>query len=74
MTRRLVLATFLIACVLAGAADATQLKIATLAPDGSFWMTEVKKGAEEITQATEGRIKIRVYPGGTMGNDQAVLR
>jgi TRAP-type C4-dicarboxylate transport system substrate-binding protein len=53
---------------------AAQLKIATVAPDGSFWMTEVKKGAQEIEKATEGRVKLRVYPGGTMGNDQAVLR
>lgn len=71
---RLFLAAVLIACVWAGSADATQLKIATLAPDGSFWMTEVKNGADEIEKATEGRVKIRVYPGGTMGNDQAVLR
>jgi len=74
MTRRLILTTLLIAGVAAGTAVAAQLKIATVAPDGSFWMTEVKKGAEEIEKATEGRVKIRVYPGGTMGNDQAVLR
>lgn len=68
---------FIVAAAMLGFAAnslAAQLKIATLAPDGSFWMTEVKKGAEEIEKATEGRVKLRVYPGGTMGNDQAVLR
>jgi len=74
MTRRLIITTLLIAGVAFGSAEAAQLKIATVAPDGSFWMTEVKKGAEEIEKATEGRVKIRIYPGGTMGNDQAVLR
>lgn len=74
MTRTLLIATLVIACAGAMTADAAQLKIATLAPDGSFWMTEVKKGAEAIEQETEGRVKLRIYPGGTMGNDQAVLR
>lgn len=64
----------MITCAAIGTAHAAQLKIATVAPDGSFWMTEVKKGAQEIEKAAEGRVKLRVYPGGTMGNDQAVLR
>ncbi len=68
------LAALVIVCAAIGTADAAQLKIATVAPDGSFWMTEVKKGAEEIEKATESRVKLRIYPGGTMGNDQAVLR
>ena len=71
------LTPFLVAFAMIGIASesaAAQLKIATLAPDGSFWMTEVKKGADEIEKATEGRVKLRVYPGGTMGNDLAVLR
>lgn len=74
MTRPILIATLVIACAGAIIADAAQLKIATLAPDGSFWMTEVKKGAEAIDKATEGRVKIRIYPGGTMGSDQAILR
>ncbi len=71
---RLFLAALVLVCAAIGSADAAQLKIATVAPDGSFWMTEVKKGAEEIEKVTEGRVRLRVYPGGTMGNDQAVLR
>ncbi len=74
MIRKLLVALILIGGTAFDAAAATQLKIATVAPDGSFWMTEVKRGAEEIAVATEGRVKVRVYPGGTMGNDQAVLR
>jgi len=53
---------------------AVQLKIATLAPDGSFWMKEMHKAAGDIEKATSGRVKLRLYPGGTMGNDQAVMR
>lgn len=56
------------------AAEAAQLKIATVAPDGSFWMTEARKAGEEISERTHGRVTFRFYPGGTMGDDGAVLR
>jgi TRAP-type C4-dicarboxylate transport system substrate-binding protein len=54
--------------------DAVQLKIATLAPDGSFWMNEARKAADEVADRTDGRVTFRFYPGGTMGAEDAVLR
>jgi len=69
---------FVIAGLLCGLSSipvsGAQLKIATVAPDGSFWMKEMHKAADEIEGITGGRVKLRLYPGGTMGNDQAVLR
>lgn len=61
-------------CSISPAAEATQFKIATVAPDGSFWMTEAKKAAAEISDRTYGRVTFRFYPGGTMGDDSAVQR
>ena len=55
-------------------AQALTLKIATLAPAGTSWMKEMKKGAKEINSRTDGRVKIKFYPGGVMGNDQSVHR
>jgi TRAP-type C4-dicarboxylate transport system substrate-binding protein len=55
-------------------AQTTNLKIATMAPDGSFWMKELQKAADEIERRTAGRVAIRFYPGGTMGSDTAVMR
>jgi TRAP-type C4-dicarboxylate transport system substrate-binding protein len=55
-------------------AQAALMKIATLAPDGSEWMTELHKGADEIAQRTDGRVKLRFYAGGVMGSDRVVLR
>jgi TRAP-type C4-dicarboxylate transport system substrate-binding protein len=55
-------------------AGATTLKIATLAPAGTTWMKEMKAGAKLIKQRTEGRVKLKFYPGGVMGNDQSVHR
>ncbi len=50
------------------------LKIATLPPDGTAWMKEIRKRAEEIEQRTAGRVQFKFYPGGVMGNDASVLR
>ncbi|MCG7975853.1 MAG: TRAP transporter substrate-binding protein DctP [Candidatus Thiodiazotropha taylori] len=52
----------------------TTLKIATLAPDGTSWMKQMRAAAKEIHEKSEGRVKIRFYPGGVMGNDNSVLR
>jgi TRAP-type C4-dicarboxylate transport system substrate-binding protein len=53
---------------------AATLKIATIAPDGTNWMKQMRAAAKKIEQSTEGRVKLRFYPGGVMGNDNSVLR
>ena len=63
-----------LAVVLAAPAEAVVLKVATLTPDGSVWMRTMRKGAEEVAQATDQRVRFKFYPGGVMGNDRAVLR
>lgn len=50
------------------------LKIATLAPDGSSWMRELRVASKEIETTTQGRVVIKFYPGGVMGPDAVVLR
>ena len=60
--------------VFSPAAAAKTLKIATLAPAGTSWMKQMKEGARIIKQRTEGRVKIKFYPGGVMGNDKSVHR
>ena len=55
-------------------AVATTLKIATLAPDGTSWMKQMRKGAEEIREKTGGRVKIKFSPGGVMGNTATVMK
>ncbi len=53
---------------------ARTFKIATLSPDGSFWITTMKAAASDIAAKTDERVKFRFYPGGVMGNDRAVLK
>jgi len=53
---------------------AATLKIATIAPDGTRWMQEMRDGAEAVAERTAGRVKVKFYPGGVMGNDATVMR
>ena len=68
------LAGLLSAWLFATPAGAADLKIATVAPDGSSWMQQMRAGAGEIKTRTGGRVVIKFYPGGVMGNDAQVLR
>lgn len=69
------IAIFLLACAAgAPAFAATQLKIATLAPQNSQWATDFKAGAAEIREKTEGRVKLKFYWGGAQGAEAKVLQ
>ena len=61
-------------CLLSPLSQAATLKIATLAPDGTTWMKEMRKAAKNIKKETEGRVKIKYFPGGVQGSDKSVLR
>lgn len=50
------------------------IKIATLAPDGSAWMRELRAAATDIQTSSQNRVQVKFYPGGVMGNDSVVLR
>jgi TRAP-type C4-dicarboxylate transport system substrate-binding protein len=50
------------------------IKIATVAPDGSAWMRELRAAAAEVAAGTQNRVTIKYYPGGVMGSDTVVLR
>ena len=60
--------------VFTSTAHAVTFKMATLSPDGSVWMSKLREGAAEIKKLTDGRVKFKFYPGGVMGDSNAVLR
>ena len=65
----------LLALLAAPGVSAQQVvKIATLAPDGSSWMRELRAAATEVQQGSQGRVQVKFYPGGVMGTDAVVLR
>jgi len=65
---------FALAGLLGDAAAATTIKIATIAPDGTAWMREMRASAEAVKKRSEDRVEIKFYPGGVMGDEPTVLR
>jgi TRAP-type C4-dicarboxylate transport system substrate-binding protein len=74
MNRLFKLAVTLCLAALPALASAQVIKIATVAPDGSAWMKELRAAAAEIKSGTQGRVEVKYYPGGVMGTDAVVLR
>ncbi|MFC3853445.1 TRAP transporter substrate-binding protein DctP [Salinispirillum marinum] len=54
--------------------NAMEFKVSTLYPDGTAEVNALKRASSQIQAATDGRVSIRVYPGGVMGDDQSVER
>ncbi len=73
-SRFLLLFVFAGLLALPGSAPARTLKIATVVPEGSAWVKEMRQVGKEIEQKTQGRVRFKFYPGGVMGNDKTVLR
>ena len=71
---RILLAAMTLLLLNSSIANARAIKIATVSPDGTFWMQEMRAGAKEIKQKTQGRVEFKFYPGGVMGSDESVLR
>ncbi len=65
---------FLAGLMLTGVAQAATLKIATLAPEGSSWMREMRAAGAAIATKTEKRVDLKFFPGGVMGSGDTVLR
>lgn len=68
------LLTGLLALLAGAAAQADVIKIATTAPDGTAWMREMRAGADAVKTRTEGRVELKYYPGGVMGDQATVQR
>jgi TRAP-type C4-dicarboxylate transport system substrate-binding protein len=48
----------------------TELRIATLAPSGSPWMSVLDKAAGEIKDKTAGRVTMKYFEGGQQGDER----
>jgi len=54
--------------------EAVTIKIATIAPTRSPWVTELKKLNLEWSKITNGTVTIKIYAGGVMGDEEDVVR
>jgi len=55
-------------------ADPKVLKLATLAPKGSDWETAFRRADKKIREKTANGVELRIYAGGVMGDEQAMVR
>jgi TRAP-type C4-dicarboxylate transport system substrate-binding protein len=72
--RQLLLACCFVLGTLPGIARGLELKLATVAPEGSSWMKDLRAAGKEVADRTGGRIVLKFYGGGIQGNDKKVLR
>lgn len=64
----------IIAFTLQTSAQQYTIKFATLAPEGSPWITVMKEYDQIIRKESGGRLGFRIYPGGVAGDERDVLR
>jgi len=51
-----------------------EIKLATLAPEGSTWMNIMHELDDAVRGATENRVGFKFYPGGVQGEELVVLK
>jgi TRAP-type C4-dicarboxylate transport system substrate-binding protein len=51
-----------------------EIKLATLAPEGSAWYKALARLAEEWHTISGGKVALKIYPGGVTGNETVMLR
>ena len=56
------------------AAKTTVIKIATLAPEGSTWTDIFDDLNAELKTATNNGVRLKIYPGGVLGNEKDMIR
>ncbi len=54
--------------------QAVQLRIATLAPNGSSWMRVFKAWNASLKKATSNQVSLKFYPGGSQGDERDFIR
>ncbi len=56
------------------AQDSVTLRTATLAPEGSSWMTLLEEMNAEVKEKTGGKVEFQFYPGGVAGDEKLVVK
>ncbi|MDP2273700.1 MAG: TRAP transporter substrate-binding protein DctP [Archangium sp.] len=73
MIKRMVMMVAVLLANVALAQDVT-IKLGTLAPQGSTWHSLLKEMAEKWAEASGGKVKLKIYAGGTQGSEGDMVR
>ncbi|TFH02030.1 MAG: ABC transporter substrate-binding protein [Calditrichales bacterium] len=52
----------------------TDIKFATVAPDGSTWMKVMREYVKALEDETNNQVSFKIFPGGVAGDELVVLR
>lgn len=63
-----------VALAMPALAQDVTIKLGTLAPQGSSWHTLLKEMGEKWTEASGGKVKLKIYAGGTQGSEGDMVR
>ena len=55
-------------------AQEVRIKLGTLAPNGSTWHTLLKEMGQKWSEASNGQVKLIIYPGGVQGNEGDMVK
>ena len=75
-----ILAAFLLSALMlappapALAAKKHVIKFASLAPEGTTWMSVMRRLDRDMRKGTKKAVRFRIYPGGVSGNEKDVVR
>ena len=61
-------------CISLGEARKTIIKLATLAPEGTEWHGMLLDMGQEWKKSSKNSVKLRVYPGGVIGDERDMVR
>jgi TRAP-type C4-dicarboxylate transport system substrate-binding protein len=53
----------------AAAAEPRALKLATVAPDGTLWVRELRAALRGVEEITDGAVRVKLYVGGVAGDE-----
>jgi len=71
--KRLSLA-LLLAAASASAQAQVRIKLGTMAPQGSTWHQQMISMAQDFSKASNGKVELKIYAGGTQGNEGEMIR
>jgi TRAP-type C4-dicarboxylate transport system substrate-binding protein len=72
--RTIALVVALAAAAPASAQQVVTIKLGTLAPNGSTWHNLLKQLGDRWAEVSGGKVKLRIYPGGTQGSEGDMVR
>ena len=74
MRNKFLLITILLFTAVLFQANAITFKLASLLPEGTEWNRALKVMAADWKDISDGRVKIKIYPGGIAGGEADVIR